>query len=133
MKPAAWVGFLIIFAALAFGAKAFVTNLTPYVTFEQARADKGTVQVMGALDKSSIHYDRQQLAFTIVSDQGDRMPVRFTAARPANFAMAIQVTAIGRYDGRELDASNLLVKCPSKYQGTDTEKSYNSGAGIGKA
>ena len=132
MKPAAWFGFLIILGALAFGAKAFVTNLTPYVTFTQARAAKGSVQVMGKLDKSSIKYDREQLAFTLVSDDGDRLPVRFTAARPANFEMAIQITAIGKYDGKRLDADNLLVKCPSKYQGTETEKSYNSGAGIGR-
>jgi len=132
MKPAAWVGFLIIVGALAFGARAFVTNLTPYVTFEQARAAKGTVQVMGKLDKESITSDRQQLAFTLVSDNGDRLPVRFTAARPANFNMATQITAIGKYDGKELEAKNLLVKCPSKYQGTETEKSYDSGAGIGK-
>lgn len=129
MKPAAWFGFAIIVAALAFGAKAFVSNLTPYVTFQQARAAKGTVQVMGKLDKTSIQYDRQQLAFTLVSDDGDRMPVRFTAARPANFAMATQVTAIGKYDGQTLEAQNLLVKCPSKYQGTETEKSYSAGAG----
>ena len=122
MKPAAWFGFLIIAGALAFGAKAFVSNLTPYVTFEQARTAKSEVQVMGKLDKTSIRNDAKELVFTIISDNGDRMPVRFTAAAPANFAMAIQVTAIGTVKGDTMEAKNLLVKCPTKYQGTETKE-----------
>jgi cytochrome c-type biogenesis protein CcmE len=126
MKPAAWVGLLIIAAAVAFGARSFVTNLTPYVTFSQAREAKGQVQVMGALEKGSVASDSSQLSFTIVSPEGDKMPVRFTAAAPANFNMAVQVTAIGKYDGQVFQANNLLVKCPTKYQGTET-KSYSAG------
>lgn len=124
MKPAAWVGLAIIFGALAFGAKAFVTNLTPYVPFADARKASGQVQVMGALDKTSIKNTAAALEFSLVSKDGsgERMPVRFTAARPANFEEAIEVTAIGKFDGRVFQADNLLVKCPSKYQGTETKE-----------
>jgi cytochrome c-type biogenesis protein CcmE len=132
MKPAVWVGFAIIAGALAFGARAFVTNLTPYVTFEQARAAKGSVQVMGKLDKKSIGSDGTTLDFTLLDDEGRRMPVRFAGARPANFEEAVQVTAIGSYDGATLQANNLLVKCPSKYQGTET-KQYGASPDVGKA
>lgn len=131
MKPAVIVGFVAIAGALAFGAKAFVSNLTPYITFAEARkisADAGNVQIMGALDKSATRYDRMQLSFTIVQPDGDKMPVRFTAARPANFDQAMQVTAIGHYNNGVFEANNLLVKCPSKYQGTET-KSYGAGGG----
>lgn len=130
MKPAVIVGFVAIAGALAFGAKAFVTNLTPYITFADARkvsADSGNVQVMGALDKTSVRYSKMQLGFTLVETKtGEKMPVRFTAARPANFDQAVQVTAIGHYNNGVFEASNLLVKCPSKYQGTET-KSYGVG------
>jgi cytochrome c-type biogenesis protein CcmE len=122
MKPAAWFGLVIIVAALAFGAKAFVTNLTPYVSFSEARKAQASVQVMGKLDKTSISTDAGQLLFTIVSPDGDRLPVSFTAARPSNFQMATEVTAIGTYDGQLFRANNLLVKCPSKYQGTETKE-----------
>ena len=121
MKPAAWIGFAIIAGALAFGARAFVTNLTPYITFAQARQTQGTVQVMGKLDKKSIAVNKT-LDFTLVNDRGDRMPVTFAALRPANFAEAVQITAIGKYDGKVFQAENLLVKCPSKYQGTETRQ-----------
>jgi cytochrome c-type biogenesis protein CcmE len=127
LKPAAWVGLIIILAALVFGATAFVSNLTPYLTFEEARQAKGTVQVMGALDKQSVNQDATALTFTIISKSGERMPVSFTAAKPPNFMEAIEVTAIGKWDGQMFHAKNLLVKCPSKYQGTET-KEYTSTA-----
>ena len=122
MKPAAWVGMFIIIAAIAFGAKSFVTNLTPYLTFPEARRAQGTVQVMGKLDKASVAQDASALNFTIISNDGDRMPVTFTAAKPANFMEAVEVTAIGKWDGQVFRANNLLVKCPTKYQGTETKE-----------
>ena len=130
MKPAGWFGLVIILSALGFGAKSFVTNLTPYVTFTAARAATSQVQVMGALDKASVRERGPKLAFTIISPEGDRLPVRFTAAKPANFVMATQVTAIGKFDGRTFQADNLLVKCPTKYQGTETKaRAYGARGG----
>lgn len=131
MKPAAIVGLLIILSALAFGAKAFVTNLTPYLSFSQARQNQnGTVQIMGPLDKTSIQSSADGLRFVII-DKGnpsDRMQVIFKESKPANFHLAIEVTAIGKYvpgttpNGGVFHADKLLVKCPSKYQGTETKE-----------
>ncbi|GAB4455233.1 MAG: cytochrome c maturation protein CcmE [Armatimonadaceae bacterium] len=123
MKPASWVGLIIILSALGYGMKAFVSNLTPYVPFAQARESKNQVQIMGKLDKSSVQSSVQELAFTLISPEDDRMPVSFTAARPPNFEQAIEVTAIGKYDASTgvFRAKNLLVKCPTKYQGTETK------------
>ena len=130
MKPAAWVGLAIIIAAIAFGARSFVTNLTPYLTFEQARKARGSVQVMGKLDKKSIE-DRgsKALKFVLLDDAGDRLPVVFSDTRPANLEQATQITAIGKYDGTAFQADRLLVKCPSKYQGTET-KEYGKSASL---
>ncbi len=131
MKPAAIVGLLIIVSALAFGAKAFVTNLTPYLSFTQARqTQNGAVQIMGPLDKSSIQSGADGLRFVITAKENpaDRMPVVFKESMPSNFHLAIEVTAIGRYvagstpNGGVFHADKLLVKCPSKYQGTETKE-----------
>ena len=127
MKLPTVFGLIVILASIAFGANALVSNLTPYVTFEQARTAKSSVQVMGKLDKKSVNSDRHALNFVIVSKEGDRMPVAFTATRPANFEMATEVTAIGTFDGTTFRANNLLVKCPTKYQGKETTKSYTAG------
>lgn len=130
MKPAVWVGMAIIVAALIFGARAFVTNLTPYVAFEQAREARASVQTMGKLDKKSIRYDKGNvLHFVLVNDQGERLPVAFSGPRAPNFEQAVQITAIGRYDGRVFQAKNLLVKCPTKYQGTETKEYSAASAG----
>lgn len=126
MKPAAWFGLTIILASIAFGASAFVRNLTPYVTFPEARQSKASVQVMGKLDKDSVVAANGKLNFVIVQADGDRMPVTFVSAPPPNFARALEVTVRGSFDGQQMQADNLLVKCPSKYQGTETQE-YKSG------
>ena len=135
IKPAALLGLVIILSALAFGAKAFVTNLTPYLTFAEARKAHGTVQVMGPLDKASVQSSAAGLQFDIVekTNANERMTVLFKQSKPANFNLAIEVTAIGRYKpgfggARGIfEADKLLVKCPSKYQGKDaTTKEYDN-------
>lgn len=133
MKPGAWVGLIILFAALGFGAKAFVSNLSPAVSFADARIARGTVQVVGKLDKKSIAVETGGLLkFAILDDKGDRMAVEFAGQKANNFEQATQVTAIGKYDGQIFHADNLLVKCPTKYQGTDT-KEYGAGQTSGGA
>jgi len=106
-------------------------GITGAYQFEVRPGATTQVQVMGSLDKTSVVNRGKQLTFTIISPEGDRMPVSFNQAAPANFTMATQVTAIGTYNGTTFQANNLLVKCPSKYQGKETEKSY--GAGVGGA
>ncbi|MFY8051418.1 MAG: cytochrome c maturation protein CcmE, partial [Armatimonadaceae bacterium] len=101
-------------------------NLTPYISFAEAQKTNGTVQVMGGLEKSSVKMTSGNLAFTLVEKKtGTRLPVVFGHTKPANFEMAIEITAIGHWDGSVFQADNLLVKCPSKYQGTET-KSYGT-------
>ena len=126
IKAGTTVGAVLIFAALAYGASQFVTNLTPYVSFKEAKSMPGrVVQVMGPLDKSDPPVYDGMLKFTILEEKtGEKIQVRFNKSKPANFDQATQVTAIGTWNGEYLVARNLLVKCPSKYQGTDTEKSY---------
>ncbi len=119
MKPAAWVGLAVIVAALWFGSSAFVANLTPLFTFEQARAAKRQVQIVGKLVKGSTAYKNKTLLFQIVDDKNDKMPVAYDDVRPPNFEMATQITATGAFDGETFRAEKLLVKCPSKYQGED--------------
>ncbi|HYX19402.1 MAG TPA: cytochrome c maturation protein CcmE, partial [Thermoanaerobaculia bacterium] len=84
--------------------------------------------VMGALDKASDRYDdkTEQLSFELIDPNGGRMPVVYRGLRPGNFKDAISIVAIGRYQDGRIEAEKLLVKCPSKYQGAEVEKSYAS-------
>jgi cytochrome c-type biogenesis protein CcmE len=118
LGAAAIVGFL------AFGATAFRSNLTPYVDFQQARSATGAVQVAGKLVPGSDRVDRARgaLEFLIQDDHNDTMRVSYRGPVPGNFKEATLVVAVGRFQNGELKAENLLVKCPSKYQGLDRAK-----------
>jgi cytochrome c-type biogenesis protein CcmE len=130
MRKGYWVAavFAIVFAGL--GVTAFQKTLTPYVTFDEARKARSAVQVMGSLDKQSDRYDtaKQELAFDLLDANGGRMPVVYRGIRPGNFRDAISIVAIGRFRNGQIEAEKLLVKCPSKYQGAEVEKTYSSAA-----
>jgi cytochrome c-type biogenesis protein CcmE len=122
-------GVTAIVGFVAFGAGAFKSSLTPYVTFRQARATNDSVQIAGKLVQGSDRYDEgsSTLLFTLEDETGDRMDIAYTGLKPGNFNEATQVVAIGRLKGHVLQAEKLLVKCPSKYQGVE-EKAYQAKA-----
>ena len=129
MKKGYWIAGGLAAAFVLLGVTSFTRTLTPYLTFDEARNARGVVQVMGSLDRSSDRYDTatQRLAFDLVDDRGRRMTVSYGGTRPANFRDAISIVAIGRYREGRIEAEKLLVKCPSKYQGTEVERAYSSG------
>ncbi|HVN32995.1 MAG TPA: cytochrome c maturation protein CcmE [Thermoanaerobaculaceae bacterium] len=120
-------GVVAIIGFVAFGAGAFRSNLTPYVSFQQARATKDAVQVAGKLVPGSDSFEEasSRLMFSLQDDHGDVLRVAYKGLKPGNFHDATQVVAIGRFQGGVLEAEKLLVKCPSKYQGVE-EKEYRS-------
>jgi cytochrome c-type biogenesis protein CcmE len=128
-RRAVWTvaGIVAIIAFVAFGAGAFKSNLTPYVSFQQARSTADAVQVAGKLVQGSDSFDAasSRLMFSIQDEHGDIMRVAYKGLKPGNFNEATQVVAIGRYHGGTLEAEKLLVKCPSKYQGIE-ERAYKT-------
>ena len=72
-------GVIAIVAFVAFGAGAFKSNLTPYVSFAQARATTDAVQVAGKLVEGSDRYDEasQSLRFTLKDDKGETLMVAY--------------------------------------------------------
>ena len=126
------LGVVLLLGFAGFSLAAFRTSLTPYVSFSDAKnpaAAARVVQVAGGLEKGSSLYDEKsaKLHFTLVDPATQStLRVRYEGLRPANFDDAISIVAIGRYDstGGEFEASKLLVKCPSKYQGAEV-KTYS--------
>jgi cytochrome c-type biogenesis protein CcmE len=121
-------GTVLLLAFAGFALTSFRQTLTPYVGFDEARKLNRTLQVAGGLVKGSSSYDGSALSFTLREPStGKTLPVRYRGVKPANFEEAISIVAIGRYSPRDgvIDADKLLVKCPSKYQGVETqERSY---------
>jgi cytochrome c-type biogenesis protein CcmE len=115
------VGFIIIAVFLILAAFSFRKSITPYVSFREAKASGETVQIIGKLVPGSSVYDTSQvdLSFQLLSRQGEPMPVVYSSGpKPANFEEATEIVVIGTYDGKRFVADQLLVKCPSKYQGS---------------
>jgi len=123
------VGGILIVAFLAYGATSFKSNLTPYVSFEEAQKSTRKVQVAGGLVPDSAKYveEDEVLRFGIVEEGGETMTVLYEGVKPGNFEEATQIVAIGTYSGGAFHADQLLVKCPSKYQGEEEgPRSYGS-------
>jgi len=123
------VGGVLVVAFLAYGTTSFKSNLTPYVSFDEASATARKVQVAGGLVQNSTKYvdESQELQFSMVDDDGNTMQVHYKGVKPGNFEEAVQIVAIGSYESGVFEAEQLLVKCPSKYQGLEDDvKSYGS-------
>jgi cytochrome c-type biogenesis protein CcmE len=123
-------GMLLLVAFAAFSFTVFKDSMTPYVSYERARQGDRIVQVAGALEKGSYSYAaaRESLFFTLADPKTKQtLRVRYKGLKPANFEDAISIVAIGHYDDKaqEFEANKLLVKCPSKYQGAEVEKTYS--------
>lgn len=121
------LGAALLVAFAGFSLASFKEALTPYVSYDEARAAGRTVQVAGALAAGSAAYDGDggYLRFTLLDEEdGGELPVRYEGLKPANFEEAISIVAIGRYDeaSGEFHANKLLVKCPSKYQGAEVKE-----------
>ena len=123
------VGGVLVVAFLAYGTTSFKSNLTPYVSFEEASRSERKVQVAGGLVENSTKYldESEELRFTMVEEDGDTMTVLYRGIKPGKFEEAIQIVAIGNYGEGVFHADQLLVKCPSKYQGLEDDvREYGS-------
>ena len=54
------------------------------------------------------------------------MKVIYSGIVPGNFDQATSVVLKGKSEGNTFVAEQILVKCPSKYQGEESQKSPNN-------
>jgi cytochrome c-type biogenesis protein CcmE len=133
MKPAYMIAIVILVASAAITLFTFTGSLAKHVTIGQVMKMPGQmVQVPGRILKDTVNFTtaKGELKFDIESMQkGDngRLTVVYGQPKPENFDTATQVEAVGVYKDGVFRASNLLVKCPSKYndeKGSGAKKAY---------
>ena len=124
VKKSYIIGGIAVVAALImamYSMYSFQSTLTSYVTVKEAKARKRPVQVAGVVAQGSRRYDLQSnnLVFVLREDGGDQMRIEYSGPKPANFDNVTKVVAIGTYNPEKqvFLAKELLVKCPSKYEG----------------
>lgn len=118
---------LLIVVAVGFGAVSFVETNVQYTNFQTAQANHKKVQVKGELvrDKeSSYDASKNEFTFYMKDENGTETKVIFDGVKPNNFELANALVIKGTYQDKCFRASEILTKCPSKYEAEE-----NSGKG----
>jgi cytochrome c-type biogenesis protein CcmE len=93
---------------------------------QTAMSSHKRVQVKGAWvreKESTFDADKGQFVFFMKDDNGQETKVVFDGAKPNNFEIANAIVVKGRYQDGYFHASDILTKCPSKYEAnSDTVK-----------
>lgn len=129
MKKLHIIGIAIIAVALAIMVTT-ISDSSTYVNFETAREKEGKkFHVVGVLnrDKEFIYNPEKNanlFGFYMVDNDGKEMKVWYNDTKPQDFEKSEQIVVIGKVVGNEFHVSkgDLLMKCPSKYNGNEYQQ-----------
>lgn len=112
----------LIFTGLQSSASYFLTVDELYA--KGAAMENRTVRVSGKVDATTINFNNRDLilAFEVMSDTGQRMPVVFNGPKPDQMREGAEAILEGKYDGQTFTAQTLLLKCPSRYEENGVEE-----------
>jgi cytochrome c-type biogenesis protein CcmE len=124
------IGGIVIIVFMIWGASAFVTSTIQYVSIEEASRASSMVQVMGKIDFDVVNFndDLGRLEFAVYDAEAEskegasRIDVVYYGVVPGNFDQATSVVLKGQPGEEGFVADQMLVKCPSKYQGEGGEE-----------
>ncbi len=120
MKKRYLIGGIIVVAFLIVGGLSFLNSSVEYATLGKAEESGKKVQVTGKwVQDMSTHYDTKSNTFSFyIRDEENRVArVDYAGAKPNNFDIATSVVVKGRFENGVFEASEVLTKCPSKYEG----------------
>ena len=123
MKTKVIIASIIIVAAIIFGAVSFIESNVEYGDIKTAMASHKKIQVKGEwVKEKGAEFDasKSQFIFYIHDDNGDEVKVVLDGGKPNNFEIATSIVCKGRYKDDYFHASEVLTKCPSKYEGDAT-------------
>ena len=120
MKIKIIIASVIILIGIGFGAVSFMESSVEYTDFNAAKSTHKRVQVKGewVKDKGSrFEATKSQFVFYMRDDNGEEVQVVLDGAKPNNFEIATSMVVKGRYQHGYFHATEILTKCPSKYEG----------------
>ena len=112
----------IIMIAVAIG---LLTNaaedMSTYATFNEAEKTGEKVKIAGQLSKDKEMYynpeeDPNYFSFYISDTDGQERKVVLLSEKPQDVELSEQIVLTGKMKGEEFVASEMLMKCPSKYK-----------------
>jgi cytochrome c-type biogenesis protein CcmE len=121
MKPKIIIGGIVVIAGIVLGALNFLESNVEYTDFSNAERTNKKVQVKGEwIKEQPTNFDAEKVTFSFyMKDEANRVAkVVLDGAKPNNFELATSVVAKGKFANGEFHATDVLTKCPSKYEGT---------------
>jgi len=120
MKKSHIIAIVLVAAAIGILISAS-SDVTTYANFAQASQSGEKVKLVGQLVKDKpVEYnpekDPNYLAFWLKDDAGQVRQVVLRAGKPQDFERSEQVVLTGQMAGDNFEASDMLLKCPSKYK-----------------
>ena len=122
------IGGVIIMLFIAIAIYSFNDKKVGYTDIATASKTGEMVQVSGVWLKelqTEYNSERNEFVFHLKDDNGTETKVVYEGAKPNNFELADKVVIKGVYEEGYFKASQILTKCPSKYEAQE-EDLYNS-------
>ena len=120
MKNSYIIAIAIIAVAIGFLISAS-KDVTTYANFTQASQSGDRVKLVGQLVKDRpVEYDPEKnadfLSFWLRDEAGEVRLVELHAPKPQDFERSESIVLTGEMKGDKFSASEMLLKCPSKYK-----------------
>lgn len=101
-------------------------DMSTYATFAEATKTGKTVKIAGTLlkDMEMIYdpaIDPNFFSFYMMDAKGGKQKVVLLKEKPQDFELSEQIVLTGKMNGDEFVASDMLLKCPSKYKDEELE------------
>lgn len=96
-------------------------DMSTYASFQEAETSLQRVKIAGELAKDkAMEYrpevDPNYFSFYIKDMNGEERKVVLLAAKPQDFELSEQIVLTGQMEGEVFVATDMLMKCPSKYK-----------------
>lgn len=112
----------IVMVAVAIGLLTTAADdMSTYATFQDAQASGERVKIAGQLAKDKEMYynpeeDPNYFSFYIRDAADEERKVVLLSEKPQDFELSEQIVLTGSMKGDEFIATDMLMKCPSKYK-----------------
>ena len=121
MKTRYIAGAVIIIGFLIIAIYSLVKTDIEYADFSKAKEKIGKkVQVKGQWVRSrgsEYSSEKNEFIFFLKDEKENVAKVIFKGSKPNNFEIASHVVATGKFENEIFYATEILTKCPSKYEG----------------
>ncbi|MBK8519180.1 MAG: cytochrome c maturation protein CcmE [Saprospiraceae bacterium] len=115
---------IIALLFIALGIAVFMNvskDVSTYASFKDAAQSTHTSKIVGQLSKDKpMEYDAQnkpnEFSFFMKDNEGIEKKVILKKPKPQDFEMSEQIVVTGKIEGDVFEASEILMKCPSKYK-----------------